>query len=649
MAQCVFQTAYISGTNQDKKRGGVVTGSFYHVSSMGALPPAGSKIQSVSVYFSNINIYTTVAAGFSTVYGSMSLALRDGAQTVSMTGISSSLVNFTGGDIAFTVTGGGSSSSGVLNVREGSYIEITINYVTSSASTGSLSSSSVYPGNEITLYINPASSDFSHKVRWYRGSGYANEYELAAGITETTITIPSSWPTGSATVTLYSYYDGGLVGSNAYSFTIAVNPSTIYPSPGTLAVSLVQSSYIPSGWGLFVKGYSRAKLVLSGATPGSGAAYKSIALACGSQSQSTASTTSFTTAELQETGIIACTAKVTNSSGNAASASAVNITVYDYHEPIFAVVSAFRCTADGTPSDSGAYFGVTANVNIASVNGKNSLISLQARYAVQGTTSWSTAAAITNGSTTIIGGGATSNSTYQVQVIAIDAVQNLRNTNSNATVTALTSEHVIYCMDGGLNVSFGMEGTRQNAVEINPSWGLYHGDTRLDGTVTIERGGTGATSAEVARKNLDAAATQHQHAMSDISSGVLPLERGGLGTSDPATARETLQITPASIGAAAAEHSHNLNALSGSVSASQLPYKFAMGMATINGDSSITITFSGFSSVPYIVACYCSSSGNWSGDNGAIKIHSRTTSSAQIVVGGNWSSDREICWIAIGV
>ncbi len=668
MAQCVFRTSSISGTNSDKKRGGTVTGDFYHYS--GSLPPAGSTLQSVGVYFSNINIYSTTSAGFSTSYGSIDLELSSGSQSCTMDGASSSILDFSGGSITFTVTGGGSTTSNVLNVRSGSYIEITVNYVASTPSTGSLGRTSVYQGGEITLSINPASSDFTHKAIWSRGSGYTQTVNLSAGITSTTFTVPSNWPTGSASVVLESYYDGIRIGSNTYSFTIEVNPSTIVPTAGTLNVALLQSDYIPSSWGVYVKGYSRATLYLSNASPGSGASYKSIAYACGQQTKNVASNVSFVTDALLETGSISCTAKVTNNYDNSASAASKTITVYDYHDPIFAVVSAFRCTSNGTPSDTGAYFGVTASVNIASVNGKNSLVSLQARYAVQGTTSWSTAKAITNGRTTIIGGTASSTSTYQVQVIAIDAVQNLRNTNSNATVTALTSEHVIYCMDGGLNVSFGMEGTRQNAVEINPSWGLYHGDTRLDGTVAISRGGTGATTVAGARNALGLGNTAGAVPVANggtgatsvagaryalglgYTAGAVPVANGGTGATTAADARTNLGVTPANIGAAASSHNHSAESItSGTFSADRLPFKVDYGFVIVSGVSWSTVDFSTvFTSTPAIV---CTVGGGASAINGSyslsFKTRNETSSGFEVCIcGSSGSGSRIVSWIAIG-
>ena len=50
------------------------------------------------------------------------------------------------------------------------------------------------------------------------------------------------------------------------------------------------------------------------------------------------------------------------------------------------------------------------------------------------------------------------------------------------------------------------------------------------------------------------------------------------------------------------------------------------------------------------VGCsYSTTSGNWSGDNGAIKVHSKTTSGCYIVVGGNFSTSRNVDWFAFGV
>ena len=69
------------------------------------------------------------------------------------------------------------------------------------------------------------------------------------------------------------------------------------------------------------------------------------------------------------------------------------------------------------------------------------------------------------------------------------------------------------------------------------------------GVLTIAHGGTGSSDKDIARENLGAAPKQHGHAASDINSGVFPIGRGGTGASNRDTARDNL-------GAAPKQHNH---------------------------------------------------------------------------------------------
>lgn len=676
MASVTFYSSYVSNTNADLKAGATVTASLYHAG--GTLPPAESTIQSAYVTFGNIKVYIS-SAGFSTSYGNLSLSESQsgGSQTCALNNPSSMLLSFTGGSITFAVTRGASGTGNVLNVRSDSAITLVINYVASTCSTGSLNKTAVAQGASIAMTINPASGSYSHAVLWYRDGSHYYQQSCAAGVTSASYTIPASWPTGSASATLITYFEGSEVGRIAYSFTILIDPSTVVPTAGNLAVSLVQSTYIPSAWGVFVKGFSRALLTLSGSSPGSGASYQSVALACGSQSQSTASTMSFTTTVLLETGNVSCRATVTNNYSNSASATSRTITVYDYYAPIFVSASAFRCLQDGTPSDHGQYFGVTASVSIADVNGNNSLIALQAQYGINN--SWSTAQTITNGELTIIGGAATQTDVYSIKITAIDVVQNNQNTSSTVIVTALTSEHVIFCKDGGLNVSFGMEGTRNNAVEINPNWDLWHGEEKLSGVTPVTRGGTEADNAADGLANLISAleyastitwandrlplyrqsegVTKYltlyslRYLLGFTTSTILNLANGGTGASDAATARTNLGITPANIGAAAASHNHAASAInSGTLNEARLPFKIRYGQTTVTGVSWQSVSFSGFSSTPAIVVSYAGNAATSGMSSQAVlKTSDESSTGFQVcMAGSSGSGSRTVNWIAIG-
>ena len=63
----------------------------------------------------------------------------------------------------------------------------------------------------------------------------------------------------------------------------------------------------------------------------------------------------------------------------------------------------------------------------------------------------------------------------------------------------------------------------------------------LDGTVTVAKGGTGATTASQALANLGAAAASHTHTMSEVS-GTLPITQGGTGATSAYAALQALGI-----------------------------------------------------------------------------------------------------------
>ena len=119
----------------------------------------------------------------------------------------------------------------------------------------------------------------------------------------------------------------------------------------------------------------------------------------------------------------------------------------------------------------------------------------------------------------------------------------------------------------------------------------------------------------------------------------VPVANGGTGATTAAAARSNLGANNAS------------NLLTGTLPAARLPFKFAYGSTTINGSSATYVDYSsaGFTSTPVVLVTYSTTGSNWSGDNGAIKVHSKTTTYCYIVVGGNFSTSRAVDWFAFGV
>lgn len=101
-------------------------------------------------------------------------------------------------------------------------------------------------------------------------------------------------------------------------------------------------------------------------------------------------------------------------------------------------------------------------------------------------------------------------------------------------------------LDGKHAEAFALKQHNHAASDIN------------SGVLTIAHGGTGASEKDAARENLGAAPKQHSHPASDINSGVFPIARGGTGSSNKDTARENL-------GAAPKQHRHSASEVNSGV------------------------------------------------------------------------------------
>ena len=377
---------------------------------------------------------------------------------------------------------------------------ITATVVQQYAKSSARVTSSVEAGSASTVtFINPYLSNVYHVVDWRFGTKVKST-TTAVGASSTSYTIPLNWLTvipsatsGTATVSVTTYsYGGQELGTDTYSFTITA-PSSAVPTL-SLAAARINNS-VPSSWGIYVQGQSGVTITATAAGY-QGSTISSYTISGGATG--TQSSNVFTISTIYSSGTITYTVKVTDSRGRTATAS-TSISVVAYSAPAFSATDAFRCIANGTASDTGTYISAKATGTFSSVSSKNSM-TLKVQYALSTSGAYSTAVTLTNGTASIIGNGSIDiNYSFKVKFTLSDQFNTIEK-----VLNVGTAAFTVFFRQGGNGVAIGKVSERANAVEINPDWDIYHGSTKLNGTVPVSRGGTGATSASGARSNLGA-------------------------------------------------------------------------------------------------------------------------------------------------
>lgn len=337
--------------------------------------------------------------------------------------VNGTILSFAAGSIPITVYSAQGGTGNQINFRTGSYLTLTVTYnEPSSASTGSLSASSVAVGSSINLSISAASSSLRHTAVWSLGT-YSQTNDVSAGVASTSLTVPASWinaisgTSAAAKVTLYTYNSSGsLLGSHAYSFTVTL-PAGTAPSLSSFTATHINET-VPSAWGVYVQGKSKVQLAIGGAVASTGASLSTYKITGGGYSFSSASEASYTTGFLTSAETITFTGTVTDSRGLTASKT-VAVTVLPYDTPSITQVTAYRCGSTGTASETGAYVAVTCTASYSTVSGKNTL-ALSVQYRQVGASSWSTASSLSSGVQKIISAGLSGTNLYEIRIAATD-------------------------------------------------------------------------------------------------------------------------------------------------------------------------------------------------------------------------------------
>ena len=333
----------------------------------------------------------------------------------------------------------------------------TLPTIPRASSIGTISGSTL--GSAITVNINRAATSFTHTLTYQFGSikrTYSNQG------TSCTFTPPlsdaSAIPNatkGTATISIQTYSGSTAIGSPVAK-TITLNlPDSVVPSIQAPTITRVDNG-VPAAWGVYVKGFSKAKVSISGSgIYGSTISSYTIRGANYSSDSSTLSTGVIETA-----GTVNFTGTIGDSRGRFNSASA-NITVYDYSVPSVKI-SAERCNASGTASSDGVYAKVTVTYSIASVNGKNSVSAK--KIEVVGTSLTNTS--FTSGTVVVIGGGISTDKSYPIKVTITDALGK----SSVAQILLPTAEVLMDLKASGKGVAFGK--VAESDLLLESAWNI---------------------------------------------------------------------------------------------------------------------------------------------------------------------------------
>ena len=348
------------------------------------------------------------------------------------------------------------------------------------ASSFTLSNSDVLAGSNITGTISRASGNFTHDV--YLGFG-TKQWTLATGVgTSFNVTIPmetlNEIPNaikGQGNIRVVTKNGNSEVGQKAVNFYISAG-SNIVPIYSSLNISRVDNT-VPSNWGVYVKGKSKAKLTINGASGTYGSTITKYSIS--GDGYSTTSN-SFTTGTLNTAGTVTFTGVVTDSRGRTATKT-VTCSVVDYSSPSISEFTISRCTSSGTASDEGTYVKIKPVYSYSSVGGKNTF-SARVEYKLNSASSWTSGGAITtSGKEVIIGGGKISpDSSYDIRLIIQDAFETV-----TRTVSIPTASTTLDFRQGGKGMAIGKVAER-DGLEV--AWdSIFKKTLKVEGNCSFNK------------------------------------------------------------------------------------------------------------------------------------------------------------------
>lgn len=418
-----------------------------------------------------------------------SLTLKSGTITIPHNSDGTKTISFSA---SFDVTSKASYTPAVTLSISGSLTLPTIPRASSFILSGSTQT-----GSDITVGITPASTSFTHRVRWRIGSGSWTT-EASAAKTSTTFQVPhSAFPnstSGTIMVGVQTYNGSTAIGSEQTKTRELTVPTSIVPSFTTVTHSEAENSVITAAIGAYVQNKSKLKLAITGATAGSGSSIKSYKITVDGQ---VANAKEGTTGVIKSSGSVNIVGMVTDSRGRSISKT-VPITVLPYQNPTLASISLIRSNSAGVQDPFGVSATLKITAKVSSLDGKNTATyRVRSKVAPSGT--W-----ITRTNTTAIGVDKTATHTYGDCIVTNEYQFEVLITDKLGSQTIMND--LLFLSSGGVPFFTGYDGIASSVGKIpthGKTYDLEIGNKgmRVDG-VLIDKNGKEVLGLDVTTENV---------------------------------------------------------------------------------------------------------------------------------------------------
>lgn len=329
-------------------------------------------------------------------------------------------------------------------------------------------------GTEQTLTITRAASSFTHTITYTCGTASGTITTKTTG-TSVKFTPPLSLASQNTTgtsvsikYTLTTYSGSTNIGSNSYTKTCSI-PSSVKPS---CSIQVLDATNYQATYGNLVKGLSKLKVKVTATK-----AYNSAIASYSTTADGTKYTAAeFTTPVLKAAGTVSVSSTVKDKRGRTSAAASASFPVIDYNHPAVTALTVHRCDEDGTENDQGDYIRATFSASISPLNNKNSA-AYKLRYKKTTATEFTEVSfSDLAGSYTVTDKSyifaASSNDSYNVEVVVTDDIKSITSATSASTAFTLMNWGA-----NGTSIAFGKvaekANTFQNAMHQNQIGNRY--------------------------------------------------------------------------------------------------------------------------------------------------------------------------------